>query len=134
MEGQDTQTAKWLVITLSVNTAGEVIRIDEKLAGHIKELKAVDILIVPTGETVSEIPECGELSLSINNHKEHFFHSMVGHSQALPDEIIRPLKLNKEINGNPRLSGFWLDSGTVRNNERVFVPYMVKVHFEIINK
>lgn len=134
MEGQRVHTAKWLVVTLDVNTADELVRVDEKLARHIRELRAICVLIAPSGGTVQEIPECGELSLSINNHREHFFHTMVGHSTKLPDKAPSPIILNKEVKGNPRLSGFWLDNGTVLDREGQFVPYKVKVHFEISSK
>ena len=132
MEHQSTHTAKWLVVTLPVNTANELVRVDETLARHIQKLDAVNILLAPSREPLPEIAECGELSLSVNNHKEHFSHSMVGHSHALPDGAIRPLELHKEIRGNSRLSGFWLDNGNMVDSERQFVPYKVKLHFEII--
>ena len=134
MKNQGVHTANWLVATFLVDKAGDIIRIDEKLARHIQELRAICVLIAPSGETLPEIPECGELSLSINNHKEHFFHLMVGHSQSLPNKPLSLINLNKEIRGNSRLSGFWADSGTVMDDERVFIPYKVKVHFEIVSK
>ena len=65
---------------------------------------------------------------------EHFFHLMIGHSQSLPNKPISQINLNKEIKGNSRLSGFWADSGTVVDDERAFIPYKVKVHFEIVRK
>lgn len=134
MKEENGHTARWKVVTLSVSSPGELVIIDEKLAGHIKELKAIQVLIAPSGETLSEIAECGELSLSINNHREHFFHLAPGYTSTLPDSAPQAITLGKSIRENSRLSGYWIDYTSFVNDEQFFVPYKVKIHFECVTE
>ena len=129
MKAADGHIIRKLVI-VNVSSLGEIIQIDERLAGHINEIRAIGVNIVPASDLISVNKQCGELSLSINNHREHFFHISPGYTSELPSAHTETLPTNKEINGNSRLTGYWVDSRFMLDSEQQFVPYQVKILLE----
>ena len=131
MSAQGEHIIKWKVITLLVNTPGEIIKIDEKVPSNYLEILALSLIVVPTDQTIPEIPECGELSLSMNCHTNHFLHTTVGFSEELATACNESFIVGQELHYG-RLTGYYLDEKKVVNEEQFFIPYKVKIHMECI--
>ncbi len=129
MSGQREHITRWKVITLSVNTPGEIIRIDEKLATHYQEIVSIALMVSPSDQTLQEIAQCGELSLLINGQTNHFFHMSAGYSEELPIKCAESVKIYQELYRG-RLTGYYIDEKKVLNDEQLFIPYKVKIHME----
>jgi len=131
MSAQGEHITKWKVMTFLVNTPGEIIKIDEMFPSNYLEIVSLSPIVVPTDQTIPEIPECGELSLSINCHTNHFLHTTVGFSEELPTMYSESFMVCQELHYG-RLTGYYLDETKVVNEEQIFIPYKVKIHLECI--
>lgn len=133
MEEQQTHKI-WKVIELEVQQALAILNIDEKLAQHISGIKSVSIHCIPYSLMQADVPECGELSVSINNRKDLILHTTTSYTSDLPRDLESTLNLNAKLDENSRITGYYRDYGTMKNSGGELIPYRVKIIIECTKK
>jgi hypothetical protein len=124
----------WKVIKFNIEGEGEIYQINEKLGQHIEGIKAIHVSINPKSVVVDDCIEVGELSLLLNNQKDHAVHITSYYSPETPSEAFNALELNQSLHINPRIIGYYRDLGTLRNETTEFITHEVKVLLECIIK
>ena len=102
MEQQSHKTI-WKVIELEIQQAFAILSIDEKLGKHINEIQSVSIHCI-SSNIETDVPECGELSVSINNRKEHILHTTTSYTNDLARDMGNTLSINAKLNKNSILT------------------------------
>ena len=120
----------WKVINFNIDEAGEILQINEKLGIHLGTVIGIHVSIRPSAYINSEIKEAGELSLSFNNQVDHTVHQTASYSPELLSEAFVPLQLNQNLDKNKRISGYYRDYNSLKNELGEFVTYKLNILLE----
>ncbi len=120
----------WRVLSLSINENKAIVQIDEKLPKHFSNLSSISVHIIPSSGSINPIPQCGELSLSLNNAKEPVLHTTTAWCNKLAQTIEQSFPINAMLETNARISGYYRDFGFMKNESQEFIPYAVKMILE----
>ena len=131
---QKKQQVIWKQIKFNIEGEGEIHQINEKLGKHIEGIKGIYVSIVPSSVVKDEFLEVGELSLLFNNQKDHAIHITSAYSPEMLSEAFEALELNQSLHISHRITGYYRDLGTLRNEFTEFITHEVKVLLECIIK
>ena len=134
MEEKKANNSFWKVITIDVDVDNSIKQIDEKLPAHLDIIQSLVVSCNPRTNIEASIAECGELSLSLNNKKEHVLHTITDFTEQLPMELGQTLPLNAKLESNTILGGYYRDFGKMKEEDGQFVPYQVKLLMECTAK
>ncbi len=134
MEQNEVHKSYWKVIAFDVDEAKSIHQLGGKLAGHLDTIQSVVISCNPIVQLDAVIPECGELSLNLNNRKEHVLHTITNYTAELSDKIGQTLELHANLESNARYGGYYRDFGELKDGNGDFVPYQVKLMLNCTSK
>lgn len=118
---------KWEILKFDVSQLGQIIQFEKKLAKHILCIEQISLMAIPSVKLSTDVIECGEISLSINNANNHILHTTIGFSNNLPKNIEQSLVINEELQQNSIITGYYRDSMQMRDQFRELIPYSIKV-------
>ena len=126
------QKTVFVTQSISVDNPEQIIKIDYKFGSHIQSIHAVSFHIL-TGNTIAmEKPQCGELSLSVNNGKDLMIHTTPTACFNFSENINQELPVDVILEKNSRLSGYYRDYGTLKDENDDFVSYHLKIIYECV--
>lgn len=134
MERNEAHTSYWKVIAFDVDEANSIHQLEGKLPGHLDSIQSVVISCNPIEKLDATIPECGELSLCLNNRKAHVLHTITNYTAELSDKIGQTLELHANLESNAKYGGYYRDFGKLKNGNGDFVPYQVKLMMNCSSK
>lgn len=124
----------WKSIRISVESEKEIKQISEKVGKHLGTIQHIYVSVIPTSAIKTPIREVGELSLSFNNNKEHTVHVYSEYCPGTPSNTFSPLVIQQVLNENQRITGYYRDLGSLKNEFREFINYQLQILLECIIK
>lgn len=130
MSEENHQDIVWKIIKLEVVQPNAMLQIDEKLPLHIKEIKSISIHSIPISSIDESLQQIGELSLSLNNRKEHILHTTADFTNNTLENNNQTLIINAKLEKNAVVNGYYRDYGLLKSDASEFVPYAIKLLLE----
>ena len=127
MDKGEISSIKWEILKLEISQLGQIVQFEKKLAKHIQSIEQISIIAIPKRAKEDAVVECGELSMSFNNSKDHQLHTIVGYLSKMPKDIDQNLNINAAIEPNTIITGYYRDFKQMRDQFREPMPYTVKV-------
>ena len=127
---KDKQRTIWKIFSFDIEGIGQIQQINEKLGQHIEGIKGIYVSIVPTNDVIDETHDVGELSLLFNNQKEHAVHISSEYNPELLSKTFEPFTLNQPLDINHRITGYYRDNGSLKNEFDEFINHKVKILLE----
>lgn len=131
MIATDQQTAKWKLISVYVQEAFQIIPLNVHFAKHCKQCHGVRFSIAEDHPGwPAAVPQAGIVSLQFNDRSVHPLNFGITYSKdkGRKDEN---LPLQVELQAHAAATGYYIDNGEMKNHEGEFIPYTLKIYFEL---
>jgi hypothetical protein len=121
---------RYFILPIIVRKAGQVIPIDQNIPAHIISCRGILATVKGFLQTGHEIQHIGEISIQINSGEVHPMHHSVGYADKPLLKCNHFMQIEEQITPDMRISGYYQDAATAKDDKGIFLPYQVNVYLD----
>lgn len=119
---------RFKVINVSVSESKQIVPIEYSLPSEIVSIKGIVVSVREALMTKKEVVEqIGELSLLLNNRKDHLIHIMARYKKP-PVFTTAVMELDAKVGEDRNIAGYYIDNGDALDEQNNFLPYTINIH------